>query len=47
MKKIVLCYDFGGGGEQIKGLDSLYAITPFNRKEMVKKGMIQTIRKKK
>ena len=36
MKKIVLCYNFGGPKEQILGLDNLYAIEPYNTKQMIK-----------
>ena len=36
MKKIVLCYNFGGPKEQILGLDNLYAIEPYNKKQMIK-----------
>tara|TARA_Y100000590_G_scaffold459148_1_gene615506 strand:+ start:1254 stop:2384 length:1131 start_codon:yes stop_codon:yes gene_type:complete len=37
MKKIILCYNFGGVKEQILGLDNLYAVEPYNKKEMIDK----------
>ena len=37
MKKIVLCYNFGGSKEQISGLDDLYAVEPYNKNQMIKK----------
>ena len=37
MKKIVLCYNFGGSKEQISGLDDLYAIEPYNQNQMLEK----------
>ena len=36
MKKIVLCYNFGGPKEQIFGLDDLYAVEPYNKNQMIK-----------
>jgi len=36
MKKIVLCYNFGGAKEQISGLDDLYAVEPYNKTQMIK-----------
>ena len=36
MKKIVLCYNFGGPKEQISGLDDLYAVEPYNKNQMIK-----------
>ncbi len=35
MKKIVLCYNFGGSKEQISELDDLYAIEPYNKNQMI------------
>ena len=37
MKKIVLCYNFGGPKEQIFGLDDLYAVEPHNKNQMLEK----------
>ena len=37
MKKIVLCYNFGGPKEQLLGLNDLYAIEPFNKNEIIEK----------
>ena len=37
MKKIVLCYNFGGPKEQIVGLDDLYAVEPYNKNQMINK----------
>ena len=37
MKKIVLCYNFGGSKEQILDLDDFYAVEPFNRAQMIEK----------
>ena len=37
MKKIVLCYNFGGPKEQIFGLDNIYAVEPHNKKQMLEK----------
>ena len=36
MKKIVLCYNFGGSKEQISELDDLYAVEPYNKNQMIK-----------
>jgi len=36
MKKIVLCYNFGGAKEQISELDDLYAVEPYNKNQMIK-----------
>ena len=41
MKKIILCYNFGGSKEQILGLDDLYAVEPGNQIQMAKK--IETV----
>ena len=37
MKKIVLCYNYGGAKEQIDDLDDLYSVEPHNKKIMVEK----------
>ena len=37
MKKILLCYNFGGSKEQILGLDDLYAVEPYNKKQMLER----------
>ena len=34
MKKIILAYDYGGVQNQLKDLDTIYKITPFNIQEM-------------
>lgn len=37
MKKIVLCYNFGGPKEQLFDLNDLYAVEPYNKKQMLEK----------
>ena len=37
MKKIILAYNFGGAYDQLKGLDSLYMVDPYNIDELKKK----------
>lgn len=37
MKKIVLCYNYGGAEEQIFGLDTLFSVKPNDKSEMIKK----------
>ena len=37
MKKIVLCYNYGGSKEQISGLNDFYGIEPLNKNQMIDK----------
>ena len=37
MKKIILAYNFGGAGDQIKDLDNIYKIKPFDQEELSNK----------
>ena len=37
MKKIILCYDYGGAKEQIKSLDNIFKVEPNNQKELIVK----------
>ena len=34
MKKIILCYDYGGAKDQLNGLDKIYKVSPNNQVEM-------------
>ena len=37
MKKIVLCYNYGGAKEQISRLNDFYGIEPLNKNQMIDK----------
>jgi len=37
MKKIILCYDYGGAKNQLSGLDNIYKISPHDQVEMKNK----------
>ena len=37
MKKIVLCYNYGGSKEQISGLNDFYGIEPLSKNQMIDK----------
>ena len=37
MKKIILCYDYGGAKDQLNGLDKIYKVSPNDQSEMSNK----------
>ena len=37
MKKIILCYDYGGAKDQLVGLDTIYKVSPNDQVEMKNK----------
>ena len=37
MKKIILCYDYGGASDQLRGLNNIYKVPPHNQTEMKNK----------
>ena len=37
LKKIILCYDYGGAKDQLNGLDKIYKVSPNDQVEMKNK----------